>query len=122
MLTARRWTSQQSLYGALGGLFAFVASLVPARVQAQADKATLRPNEDRVVNVAQDTPAARTHWSLKPVVCPPVPCPTAERKDAGRRNPIDALVGARLTGLKLVPSPEADRRTLIRRLLSGILA
>ena len=116
MLTARRGTSQQSLYCALGGLFAFVASLVPAGVQAQADKATLLPNEGRAVNGAEDAPAARTHWSLKPVICPPVPRPAAGRKDAERRNPIDAFVGARLTGLKLVPSREADRRTLIRRL------
>ncbi|MBT4225280.1 MAG: DUF1549 domain-containing protein, partial [Opitutae bacterium] len=32
------------------------------------------------------------------------------------RNPIDAFVQARLGAGNLKPSPEADRRTLIRRL------
>ena len=49
-------------------------------------------------------------WSLKPLnrpKVPTVPCPI------GLRNAVDAFV---LQRLKLAPSPEADRRTLIRRL------
>src|SRR5882762_144677 len=55
-----------------------------------------------------------THWSFRPVVRPPVPA-LASRK-AHFTNPIDAFVVARLSQNNLMPSPEADRRTLIRRL------
>jgi mono/diheme cytochrome c family protein len=51
-------------------------------------------------------------WSLRPVVRPPVPA--ADPKWG--RTPIDAFVLAKLRGKGLAPSPEADRRTLIRRL------
>jgi hypothetical protein len=50
-------------------------------------------------------------WSLRPIVRPAVPAnhPTAQA------NPIDAFVLAKLDEKHLAPSPEADRRTLIRR-------
>ncbi len=51
-------------------------------------------------------------WSFKPVVRPPVP---AMKNPAWARNPIDAFILARLEKENLTPSPEADRRTLIRR-------
>lgn len=52
-------------------------------------------------------------WSLQPVVRPAVP----KVKQANRvTNPIDAFILARLETAGLTPSPEADRRTLIRRL------
>jgi hypothetical protein len=66
----------------------------------------------------QPTTVARrqeTWWSLRPLVRPEVPDPG----DAFRsriRNPIDAFVLAKLRDQRLEPSPEADRRTLIRRL------
>src|SRR5690349_5658564 len=53
------------------------------------------------------------HWSYRPVVRPAVP------KIAGAENPavnpIDAFIQARLAQDGLKPSPEADRRVLIRR-------
>jgi hypothetical protein len=60
-------------------------------------------------------PAARaddTWWSFRPLARPPVPA------HDGRwvRNPIDAFVLAKLREKGLSPAPEADRRTLIRRL------
>jgi hypothetical protein len=55
----------------------------------------------------------RTHWSLVPPVRPPLP---AVKDAAWGRNPIDAFVLARLDGAGLRPAPEADRRTLARRL------
>ncbi|HVY68353.1 MAG TPA: PSD1 and planctomycete cytochrome C domain-containing protein [Verrucomicrobiae bacterium] len=58
--------------------------------------------------------SAPTHWAYKPVVSPPVP--TVKAVSGGDHNPIDAFVQARLAEKKLGPSPEADRRTLIRRL------
>lgn len=54
-------------------------------------------------------------WSLRPLSRPAVPRPPAQ--DAARvRNPIDAFILAKLRAKGLSPSPEADRRTLIRRL------
>ncbi|MBX9626874.1 MAG: DUF1553 domain-containing protein [Gemmataceae bacterium] len=51
-------------------------------------------------------------WAFKPVVKPPVP--KADPKWG--RNPIDGFVLAKLREKGLASSPEADRRTLIRRL------
>jgi mono/diheme cytochrome c family protein len=50
------------------------------------------------------------HWAFKPATRPAVPNVT------GATNPIDAFIHERLAREKLTPSPEADRRTLIRRL------
>jgi hypothetical protein len=58
---------------------------------------------------AADDPAeAPPHWSLRPLSAPALPSPEG--------NPIDAFIRARLAEEGLAPSPEADRRTLIRRL------
>jgi hypothetical protein len=56
----------------------------------------------------------RDWWSLRPLSSPPVPALSGEDA-AGARNPIDAFVRAKLREKGLSPSPEADRRTLIRR-------
>jgi len=53
------------------------------------------------------------HWSFQPVKRPPVPEVSGNRTLVV--NPIDALIQARLAKEGLQPSPEADRRTLIRR-------
>src|SRR4051812_43041424 len=52
------------------------------------------------------------HWAFQKPVLPPIP----EIRSSTVRNPIDSFVQARLQSAKLKPSPEADRRTLIRRL------
>lgn len=52
----------------------------------------------------------RDWWSLKPLTKPVVPTLP------GVSNPIDAFIRAKLTEKGLTPSPEADKRTLIRRL------
>lgn len=52
------------------------------------------------------------HWAFEPPVKPATP--------AGE-HPIDTLVRRRLAALGLKPSPEADRRTLIRRLTFDLL-
>lgn len=48
------------------------------------------------------------HWSLTPLVKPAVP--------GSETNPIDGFILARLAEKNLSPSPEADRRSLIRRI------
>ena len=54
------------------------------------------------------------HWSFVPPVAAALPAPAAGQTSPA--HPVDAFVGARLTAEGLRPSPEADRRTLIRRL------
>jgi len=53
-------------------------------------------------------------WSLKRVA--PVEPPPLRNPHSAIRNPIDRFIAAKLAGKHLSPSPEADRRTLIRRL------
>ncbi len=60
--------------------------------------------------LASGSAVAETHWSFRPRAHPEVP-PAA----AWVRNPIDTFVLARLEKAGLRPAPEADRRTLIRR-------
>ncbi len=55
-----------------------------------------------------DSPAPAKWWSLRPLPAVPVP--------GGAAHPIDAFIRAKLAEKRLTPSPEADRRTLIRRL------
>ncbi len=62
------------------------------------------------------------HWAYQPVTRPPAP-QISGNASAPIRNPIDAFIQARLIKEGLQPSPEADRRTLIRRVtldLTGI--
>ncbi|MFO0800436.1 MAG: DUF1553 domain-containing protein [Gemmataceae bacterium] len=59
-------------------------------------------------------------WSLKPLARPPVPTPAAAVAFP-IRNPIDAFVLATLRARNLTPSPEANRRTLIRRLYFDLI-
>ncbi len=65
---------------------------------------------------------ARNWWSLRPLARPAVPTPPAADR-AWVRNPIDAFVRAKLQekGLILAPAPEADRRTLARRLYFDLI-
>jgi mono/diheme cytochrome c family protein len=54
----------------------------------------------------------KTHWSFQPLKRPAVPDSHASRIT----NPIDAFIRAKLAEKGVALSPEADRRTLIRRL------
>jgi mono/diheme cytochrome c family protein len=58
------------------------------------------------------------HWSFQPVRRPPVPV-IADATPA--RNEIDQFISARLQTARLAMSPEADRRTLIRRVSFDLL-
>ena len=59
----------------------------------------------------------RDWWSLKPLAKPAVP----RVADSGIRNPIDAFIRDRLKTEGYNHSPEADRRTLIRRLYFDLI-
>ena len=53
------------------------------------------------------------HWAFKPARRPAQP---NVKNSSWARNPVDRFVLAKLEAEGLAPSPEADRRTLIRRL------
>lgn len=59
---------------------------------------------------------AKEHWAFQPVADPRVPDVPKEFAAVDSLNPIDAFVLRKLGQGGLSPSPEADRRTLIRRL------
>ena len=67
------------------------------------------------ISKAQTNDAA--WWSLQPIIRPPLP----ELKTYSAANPIDRFVLAKLEAKNLVPSPTADRRTLIRRVYFDLL-
>ena len=57
-------------------------------------------------------------WAFEPLVRPSVP---PVRTSGWARNPIDRFILAALEGRGLAPAPEADRRTLIRRLTFDLI-
>ena len=56
-------------------------------------------------------PSPPAHWSYQPISRPAIP-----RSAGPAANPIDSFVRARLAAEGMQPSPEADPRTLMRRL------
>jgi mono/diheme cytochrome c family protein len=69
--------------------------------------------------VLQDRKKADENWwSLQSLARPPMP---AVRNPDWLRTPVDAFVLSRLEQQDMKPSPEADRRTLIRRLSFDLL-
>ena len=63
--------------------------------------------------VAEEEADKSDWWSFKPASRPAVP---EVKNKKWARNPIDQFVLAKLEAERMSPSPEADRRTLIRRL------
>jgi hypothetical protein len=55
------------------------------------------------------------HWAYRPLVRPAVPTSAPAGYKTWARTPIDRFILARLADAGLAPSPEADRRTLLRR-------
>lgn len=103
-----------------------------ARMPKQADP--LRPEELRLIRAwlqegapwpndltlgAATAPNAEW-WSLRPIVRPALP-PLPPEKRHWVREPIDAFIAAKHLEHSLQPAPEADRRTLIRRLAFDLI-
>jgi hypothetical protein len=63
--------------------------------------------------VADSSSAARDHWAYRRLQAPPIP---TVRTAGWARTPVDAYILAALQSRGMTPSPEADRRTLLRRL------
>lgn len=66
---------------------------------------------------AQFTDEDRAWWSFQPVVKSAVP----DQLDSWCRNEIDFFILRKLAQNKMSPAPEADRRTLIRRLYADLI-
>jgi hypothetical protein len=71
------------------------------------------------VSCALGVEETNSHWSLRPVLRPAVP--SVSNRKWKPRNPIDNFIFAKLAESKLSPSPEASRRTLIRRLYFDLI-
>lgn len=93
------------------------------RITSADPEERMPPAPDHDALSAEDTELIRTwiaqgakrtaHWAFQTPHRPEIP---AVSNPAWVRNPIDAFVLARLDREGLVPSPEADRTTLLRRL------
>ncbi len=68
----------------------------------------------KILEPAARDRAAQTHWSFRPVRAVEPPRAPAEAPTWGV-SPIDAFVLAKLHEKGMVPSPQTDKRTLIRR-------
>jgi len=82
------------------------------------------PGETPATNNAVEVPHASTikestHWSLRPILRPPIP--PAPKADWKTRNPIDQFIQAKLWASQLSPSPEAEHRVLVRRLYFDLI-
>lgn len=79
-----------------------------ATLKAWIDEGATMPADYRA-RTATKAPQSR-HWAFQPITRPQVPAVD------GGLNPIDKFVRVRLAKENLSPSPEADRRVLLRRL------
>ena len=72
---------------------------------------------------SQDRAASRDGpwWSLQPIVKPALPNVAGDKFKAWPRNPIDHFILAKLLENGMEPAPEADRKTLIRRLYFDLI-
>lgn len=85
----------------------------PLQMPPMASHKTLSPEDKKKILLWIEQGAEyEPHWSYIP---PKVPALPPVRNMAWVRNPIDRFVLARLEASGLTPAPEADRRTLIRR-------
>ncbi len=76
------------------------------------------PKESAMIKTQNQNRAA-SHWAFQPVVQPAIPEIDTSAQGIRKsflQNPIDHFIAERLADAGLSSSPEADRRTLIRRL------
>jgi mono/diheme cytochrome c family protein len=64
---------------------------------------------------------AEEWWSLKPLVKPAVPAVKSATDALWVRNPVDQFILAKLKEKGLAPSPPADKRTLLRRVMLDLI-
>ncbi len=79
---------------------------------------TLRPEPETIAKGVYLTEGERTFWSFQPIENPKVPTVKHSKRV---RTPIDAFLLRKLEEKKMTFSPDADRRTLIRRVSFDLL-
>lgn len=95
-------------------LLNLIVAVLPASVwvrAAEEQTKTAGEQEDRVFSEEE-----RSHWSFQPIADPVVPLFETESDNDWISTPIDAFVLRRIKAAGLQPAPQADRRTLARRL------
>jgi mono/diheme cytochrome c family protein len=93
-----------------------------AMFKAWIDAGAVWPEGDGATKSLGDGATDRSkHWAWQPIRRSSIPESAIRNPQSAIRNPIDSFIATRLaqTGLKM--SPEADRRTLIRRLSFDLL-
>src|SRR5438552_1289429 len=92
-----------------------ITAPTPARrMPPESSHKTLTANQiDTIQRWIQGGAPWKEHWAF---IIPVRPEPPAVHAKEWVRNPIDQFILAKLEGAGLQPAPEADRRTLIRRL------
>ena len=80
---------------------------------ADAHKELTGPQKELIKRWVAEGAQYEGHWAYQPIRRPAVP--EISNAQSTIRNPIDAFIQARLFKAGLKPAPEADRRTLIRR-------
>ena len=78
-----------------------------------AHKDLIAPQKELIKRWVAEGAVYEGHWAYQPITRPTVP--TIQNPKSKIQNPIDAFIQARLAKAGLDPAPEADRRTLIRR-------
>jgi hypothetical protein len=97
----------------------FSTSAAKIMPPAYAHKELTQAQKDTIRRWVAEGANYEGHWAYEPVKRPPVP----EVANGTIRNPIDAFIQDRLAREGLKPSPEADKRTLLRRVtldLTGV--
>src|SRR5215472_17337587 len=96
-------------------IIARVFAANPARIMPPnyAHKELTAAQKDTIRRWVAEGAKYEGHWAYQPVKRPAVP--EIDKPAAPIRNPIDNFIQARLAREGITPSPEADRRTLIRR-------
>jgi hypothetical protein len=80
---------------------------------------TVRPEPEAVPDETLWTEEERSLWSLQPVLRPALP--SSDEGTRAQHNAIDLFIRAKLAAAKVSLAPEADRRTLARRLHFDLL-
>jgi hypothetical protein len=82
--------------------------------------AVIEEIKSEVAKLPVDSPKADPHWTWL-LAGPVKTSPPAPSNSKWVRNPVDAFILAKLNSQHLVPAPEADRRTLLRRVYFDLI-
>ncbi len=96
-------------------LSGFVVCGAPARAQEDVAPVTRKDDAEDATPIVETpiTESDRDHWAFRPVSRPSLP---AVRNATWPRQGLDAFILSRIDRAELIPTPEANRATLLRRL------